>query len=132
MPDCEQNIREIDARPGVAQQWVIGPVGDEDPSFYTGEIAGVDCILEATDNISTFSVTIAFFGETNAANYNGEWHWQSVVTPLEIFQRYLQDLVDAMGYYSEQEALLQLAEHFMPDRQWANVSSVAITDHIPG
>lgn len=130
MPDCEANIHEVEGRYGVAHQWVIGPVGDEDPSFYTGEVANMDCIAQAAEEITTPQVTVAFYGNTNASNYNGEWHWQAVVVPLEIFDEIVGDLNDSIGYYTQEEALQQLAERLMPDREWAGVTSVSIMDHL--
>lgn len=128
MADCETNINEVEGRYGVAHQWVIGPQGEDDFSFYTGDEADVECVAQAGEEIHTGLVRVAFFGVTD--KYDG-WHWQTVLTSLEIWDEFVNDVWQQVesGELTNNEALQSLAETFMPDREWYEVRSIALAEH---
>lgn len=135
MDGCADNITYVPPAHGFAEQWVIGPQGEEDVLFYTGGEARLECIAAALENITTESVRIAFFGLPQNEEYEEYgWQWLSVLTDLQVFSDALFELwqLRDAGEYTNAEALLELAQLFGPDFEWSDVRSAAVANQVGG
>ena len=133
MPNCEDNITEVMPHMGVRHQWVVGPTAGDDLRFYTGDYARTECVNEALRNITTDNMMVAFYGVNEQEQYEEEWHWESAIIPTDLVMEILDQVRydEENGMYTPNTALLALAESFIPDAGWLDVSSIAFSDHEP-
>lgn len=130
MADGSEQITEIEAGPGVRQQWVVGPTSISEAEFSPDVTPAITAVSDAEQNINGSSITIAFLGVSNAENYPDELHWQGVVIDRGLFEEMLDTYLSNPDDWDDETAMLDLASQLMPDRTWDSVNGISLSEHV--